>query len=158
MAAGASADIIGKSLGHKSQPATTIHARLNPMTVSIRSVSSAIGNASNSGGKSVEQTHRRGGDAAEKPLAKRRFVVPMLYPSFLNRKARMKIRAFWLFCGFWAPMFRGEGEIRTHGTLAGTTVFETVLFNRSSTSPYPAGEADRATNITTAARSMPAKS
>jgi hypothetical protein len=29
----------------------------------------------------------------------------------------------------------GEGGIRTHGTLAGTTVFETVLFNRSSTSP-----------------------
>lgn len=29
----------------------------------------------------------------------------------------------------------GEGEIRTHGTLAGTTVFETVLFNHSSTSP-----------------------
>ncbi len=31
----------------------------------------------------------------------------------------------------------GEGGIRTHGTLAGTTVFETVLFNRSSTSPGP---------------------
>ena len=30
----------------------------------------------------------------------------------------------------------GEGGIRTHGDLATTTVFETVLFNRSSTSPY----------------------
>ena len=29
----------------------------------------------------------------------------------------------------------GEGGIRTLGTLTGTTVFETVLFNRSSTSP-----------------------
>ncbi len=29
----------------------------------------------------------------------------------------------------------GEGGIRTHGTLSGTTVFETVRFNRSRTSP-----------------------
>ena len=42
----------------------------------------------------------------------------------------------------WLPtlIFRnvilgGEGGIRTHGNLAATTVFETVLFNRSSTSP-----------------------
>ena len=29
----------------------------------------------------------------------------------------------------------GEGGIRTHGTLAGTTVFETATFGRSVTSP-----------------------
>ena len=29
----------------------------------------------------------------------------------------------------------GEGGIRTHGTLAGTTVFETAPFDRSGTSP-----------------------
>ena len=29
----------------------------------------------------------------------------------------------------------GEGEIRTHGTLAGTTVFETVTIDHSVTSP-----------------------
>ena len=30
----------------------------------------------------------------------------------------------------------GGGEIRTHGKLAPTTVFETVPFNRSGTPPY----------------------
>src|ERR1043165_2513240 len=30
----------------------------------------------------------------------------------------------------------GEGGIRTHGTLAGTTVFETARFSHSRTSPY----------------------
>ena len=30
----------------------------------------------------------------------------------------------------------GRGGIRTHGTVAGTTVFETVLFDHSSTLPY----------------------
>ncbi len=30
----------------------------------------------------------------------------------------------------------GEGEIRTRGTIAGTTVFKTVPLNRSGTSPY----------------------
>ena len=30
----------------------------------------------------------------------------------------------------------GEGGIRTHGRLASTTVFKTVLLNRSSTSPF----------------------
>ena len=29
----------------------------------------------------------------------------------------------------------GEGGIRTHGTRKGTTVFKTVAFNRSATSP-----------------------
>ncbi len=29
----------------------------------------------------------------------------------------------------------GEGGIRTHGTVAGTIVFETILFDHSSTSP-----------------------
>ena len=31
----------------------------------------------------------------------------------------------------------GEGGIRTHGTVAGTTVFKTVSFNHSDTSPTP---------------------
>ena len=31
--------------------------------------------------------------------------------------------------------FGGEGGIRTHGTVAGTTVFKTVSFNHSDTSP-----------------------
>ena len=31
---------------------------------------------------------------------------------------------------------RGEGGIRTHGTIARTTVFETARFNHSRTSPY----------------------
>ncbi len=30
----------------------------------------------------------------------------------------------------------GGGEIRTHGTLAGTTVFKTAAFNHSATPPY----------------------
>ena len=30
----------------------------------------------------------------------------------------------------------GQGGIRTHGTLAGTPVFETGRFNRSRTCPY----------------------
>jgi hypothetical protein len=35
------------------------------------------------------------------------------------------------------PIFLGgEGGIRTHGTIAGTTVFKTVPFDRSGTSPY----------------------
>lgn len=29
----------------------------------------------------------------------------------------------------------GEGEIRTHGRVAPTTIFKTVAFNRSATSP-----------------------
>ena len=32
--------------------------------------------------------------------------------------------------------FSGEGGIRTHGTIARTTVFETARFNHSRTSPY----------------------
>jgi hypothetical protein len=35
-----------------------------------------------------------------------------------------------------AASFGGGGEIRTHGKLAPTTVFETVPFNRSGTPPY----------------------
>ena len=30
----------------------------------------------------------------------------------------------------------GEGGIRTHGTLSGSTVFETARFNHSRTSPF----------------------
>ena len=33
----------------------------------------------------------------------------------------------------------GEGGIRTHGTREGTTVFETVPFDRSGTSPHIEG-------------------
>ena len=36
-------------------------------------------------------------------------------------------------------MAGGEGEIRTHGTLAGTTVFETAPIDRSGTSPQGQG-------------------
>lgn len=42
-----------------------------------------------------------------------------------------------------AKMIGGEGGIRTLGTLAGTTVFETVLFNHSSTSPQEARQVRR---------------
>ena len=35
----------------------------------------------------------------------------------------------------WMSISGGEGGIRTHGTLARTTVFETVLIDHSSTSP-----------------------
>jgi hypothetical protein len=37
----------------------------------------------------------------------------------------------------WRPVFSsgGEGRIRTHGAVAHTTVFETVPFNHSGTSP-----------------------
>jgi hypothetical protein len=41
-----------------------------------------------------------------------------------------------VYYGSIKPIFGGEGGIRTHDTLADITVFETVLFNRSSTSPY----------------------
>ena len=34
-----------------------------------------------------------------------------------------------------SPAFFGEGGIRTHGSLQGTTVFETARFNHSRTSP-----------------------
>ena len=40
------------------------------------------------------------------------------------------------------PKNGGEGGIRTHVTLPGKTVFETVLINHSSTSPRPIGTAD----------------
>ncbi len=33
-------------------------------------------------------------------------------------------------------LYGGEGEIRTLGTIAGTTVFKTVPLNHSGTSPY----------------------
>ena len=32
-------------------------------------------------------------------------------------------------------IYGGEGEIRTHGTRKGTTVFETAAFDHSATSP-----------------------
>ena len=35
--------------------------------------------------------------------------------------------------------YGGEGEIRTHGTREGTTVFETVPIDHSGTSPRDAG-------------------
>ncbi len=38
----------------------------------------------------------------------------------------------------------GEGGIRTHGTLARTTVFETAPFDRSGTSPNGFGATDPA--------------
>ena len=46
-------------------------------------------------------------------------------------------------CGFGpfsstelSPLFSGgEGEIRTHGTREGSTVFETAAFDHSATSP-----------------------
>jgi hypothetical protein len=40
-----------------------------------------------------------------------------------------------LLCSY--GFFSGEGGIRTLGTLAGTTVFETVPIDRSGTSPTP---------------------
>jgi hypothetical protein len=40
------------------------------------------------------------------------------------------------------PTNGGEGGIRTHVTLSGKTVFETVLINHSSTSPQSTGAAD----------------
>ena len=36
-----------------------------------------------------------------------------------------------------SPLFSGgEGEIRTHGYLAASTVFETAAFDHSATSPH----------------------
>jgi hypothetical protein len=35
-----------------------------------------------------------------------------------------------------ADQVGGEGEIRTHGTRKGSTVFETAAFDHSATSPH----------------------
>ena len=43
----------------------------------------------------------------------------------------------------------GQGGIRTHGTLAGTPVFETGRFNRSRTCPLTAGEQNTVTDAQT---------
>src|SRR5205807_2064470 len=43
----------------------------------------------------------------------------------------------------------GQGGIRTHGTLAGTPVFETGRFNRSRTCPLTAGEQNTGTDAQT---------
>src|SRR2546425_2290232 len=43
----------------------------------------------------------------------------------------------------------GQGGIRTHGTLAGTPVFETGRFNHSRTCPLTAGEQDTVTGAPT---------
>ena len=45
-------------------------------------------------------------------------------------------------CAGHGREYGGEGGIRTHVTLSGKTVFETVLINHSSTSPRPIGTAD----------------
>jgi len=52
-AAGANQYIIGKSLGHKSQQATAIYARLDldPVRESVQVASTAIRNAGNKKGK-----------------------------------------------------------------------------------------------------------
>src|SRR5437016_5780582 len=50
--------------------------------------------------------------------------------TLLSNKRTIKTRSVTIIAG-------GEGGIRTHGTLAGTTVFKTVAFNHSATSPKP---------------------
>ncbi len=54
---------------------------------------------------------------------------PRVQMSRLFRSKKIEVKKTSVFLG-------GEGEIRTRGTIAGTTVFKTVTFNHSVTSPY----------------------
>ena len=56
------------------------------------------------------------------------------YPHGYNCLAGSPNRPLWHLPIHDGP-YSGEGEIRTHGTLARTTVFKTVAINRSTTSP-----------------------
>ena len=49
-------------------------------------------------------------------------------------------------------MYGGEGGIRTHGTIAGTPVFETGPIDHSGTSPQGVAFDSRARNVTDARR------
>src|SRR5256885_11888383 len=51
----------------------------------------------------------------------------------------------------YTTLFRSQGGIRTHGTLAGTPVFETGRFNRSRTCPLTTGEQTTARDAQNAA-------
>src|SRR5215218_5430452 len=62
----------------------------------------------------------------------------------MRNQGRMLISCSWagLLCRAWAclkslPEDGGGGGIRTHGTLARTTVFETVPIDHSGTPPGP---------------------
>ena len=44
--------------------------------------------------------------------------------------------SLWFIVQHSSFLIGGEGGIRTHGTLAGSTVFETARFNHSRTSPH----------------------
>ena len=55
--------------------------------------------------------------------------APHLHGAFSSLKSGLTQKSL-------SPLFSGgEGEIRTHGTREGSTVFETARFNRSRTSP-----------------------
>src|SRR5262249_4999673 len=67
-------------------------------------------------------------------------VKPLLHLSGKNAKGKGPGRSLHLaLCSLLFAFTGGEGGIRTHGTLTGTTVFETARFNRSRTSPHVVG-------------------
>src|SRR5947208_2983323 len=57
-------------------------------------------------------------------------------------------------CRRLSSLVNGGGGIRTHGTLAGTTVFKTVPFNHSGTPPERVGNCDGARRCYWATSSM----
>ena len=73
---------------------------------------------------------RSGGGSGRRPSSVDKCSVasyPELHPNNTQNRA--------LLCYLVEKLYGGEGGIRTHGTLSGSTVFETARFNRSRTSP-----------------------
>jgi hypothetical protein len=53
----------------------------------------------------------------------------------VSEPPKVHVQALWTSWDDVGLSLGGEGGIRTHGTLTRTTVFETVTFNHSATSP-----------------------
>lgn len=90
---------------------------------------------------SVEQ-----GQVLDLPLGQRRHDLEPGRNDHVRRRwfaIRLQIQASYVFCNDGSPpafarfpcIHNGEGGIRTHGRLAPSTVFKTVTFDRSVTSP-----------------------
>ena len=67
----------------------------------------------------------------------------MSFRRCMKARKPCKIRAFWTALYLIELTVCGEGGIRTHGTIARTTVFETARFNHSRTSPGDGEQAQR---------------
>ena len=71
----------------------------------------------------------------ERPLPGLLAAAPVLSPSRITLENNGKIQPWPDRENAFVAASGGEGGIRTHGTLAGSTVFETAPFDHSGTSP-----------------------